>query len=182
VNQSLTPPFGGKDRALANIEDQALQDLSVPHDHAGGLRYLEWFLGRVKKSNGTLTTDKATLKTVAKVLDALWLPISTLGAALIRCGASQPDATKFVLLLLPHWSGYSSTTDLGNARRLVRFHGRDLRYCANVGWFVWDGSRWKKDETNQVMRLAKQTIGTWRDDARGRLLDTGLGHGRRQAI
>ncbi len=49
-------------------------------------------------------------------------------------------------------------TDLGNARRLVVRHGKDLRYCASLGWFVWDGRRWKKDETGAAMRRAKETV------------------------
>lgn len=34
-------------------------------------------------------------------------------------------------------------TDLGNAERFVRRHGRDLRFCAELGWFRWDGRRWE---------------------------------------
>lgn len=36
------------------------------------------------------------------------------------------------------------TSDLGNARRLVGQHGRDLRYCHPLrAWLVWDGRRWR---------------------------------------
>ena len=50
-------------------------------------------------------------------------------------------------------------TDLGNARRLVHHHGRDLRYCWEWRkWFVWDGRRWVKDRTGEVYRLAKETV------------------------
>ena len=33
-------------------------------------------------------------------------------------------------------------TDLGNAERFVHRHGRDFRFCAELGWFRWDGRRW----------------------------------------
>jgi putative DNA primase/helicase len=47
-------------------------------------------------------------------------------------------------------------TDLGNARRLVRLHGSDLRYDSKRGmWIVWDGVRWVEDSEAQAMRLAK---------------------------
>jgi putative DNA primase/helicase len=47
-------------------------------------------------------------------------------------------------------------TDMGNARRLVQLHGNDLRYCyAWSQWFVWDGNRWRRDETGEVYRRAK---------------------------
>lgn len=50
-------------------------------------------------------------------------------------------------------------TDLGNARRMVAWHGQDLRYVHSWGkWIIWDGTRWEIDETNEVERRAKQTI------------------------
>lgn len=50
-------------------------------------------------------------------------------------------------------------SDVGNARRLVERHGRDLRHCrALKTWFFWDGKRWKRDLTGEVDRRAKETI------------------------
>jgi P4 family phage/plasmid primase-like protien len=50
-------------------------------------------------------------------------------------------------------------TDLGNARRFVRQHGADVRYCHPWGkWLVWDGHRWVSDKTAAVHRLAKRTL------------------------
>ena len=50
-------------------------------------------------------------------------------------------------------------TDTGNAERLVADHGRDIRYCHPLrAWFVWDGTRWARDETGEVRRRAKDTI------------------------
>jgi putative DNA primase/helicase len=48
-------------------------------------------------------------------------------------------------------------TDLGNAERLVAAHGRDIRYVAGLGWLVWDGRRWARDDTGALLRLAKRT-------------------------
>jgi putative DNA primase/helicase len=57
-------------------------------------------------------------------------------------------------------------TDLGNAERLVRRHGRDLRWCGEWGtWLVWDGARWAKDLTGEVMRRAKETVRAIVDEA-----------------
>ncbi|MDI6709471.1 MAG: phage/plasmid primase, P4 family [Bacillota bacterium] len=59
-------------------------------------------------------------------------------------------------------------TDLGNACRLVRQHGRDLRYCAVwKKWLVWDGRRWARDDTGEVFRRAKQTVATIYAEAEG---------------
>jgi putative DNA primase/helicase len=54
-------------------------------------------------------------------------------------------------------------TDLGNAGRLVATHGKDLRYChLSAKWFVWDGQRYRPDDTGEVMRRAKDVIrGLW---------------------
>ncbi len=50
-------------------------------------------------------------------------------------------------------------TDFGNAERLVKCHGDDLRYCHAWGaWLVWDGRVWRKDASDEVMRRAKRTV------------------------
>lgn len=50
-------------------------------------------------------------------------------------------------------------TDLGNAERLVGRHGRDLRYCHPwKRWLVWDGRRWKDDDTGGARRHARNTV------------------------
>jgi len=50
-------------------------------------------------------------------------------------------------------------SDLGNAQRLVRLHGDDLRYCHPWGaWLAFDGARWKVDDTAQVERFAKGAV------------------------
>lgn len=50
-------------------------------------------------------------------------------------------------------------TDLGNARRFVKRHGENVRHIAAWGhWLIWDGTRWRKDATDEVMRLAKETV------------------------
>jgi putative DNA primase/helicase len=47
-------------------------------------------------------------------------------------------------------------TDLGNARRLVRRHGSEMR-CCQGRWLVWAGGRWRQDDNGEVERRAKQT-------------------------
>lgn len=82
-------------------------------------------------------------------------------------------------------------TDLGNAERLVRRHGQDLRYCHPWGrWLVWDGRRWKSDDTGAVMRLAKKTVrqmlreaATLEDDDKRKALTTwALGSEKRDRL
>jgi putative DNA primase/helicase len=50
-------------------------------------------------------------------------------------------------------------TDMGNAVRLVRLHGRDLRHCHPWGKdLVWDGRRWLEDDTARIEQFAKETV------------------------
>jgi putative DNA primase/helicase len=54
----------------------------------------------------------------------------------------------------------SNLTDLGNARRLVLQHGADIHFCYPwKKWLVWEDSRWKIDNSGEVERRAKNTIG-----------------------
>lgn len=50
-------------------------------------------------------------------------------------------------------------TEGWTAGLFVKRHGQDLRYCYQWReWLVWDGKRWKSDNTGEVWRRAKETI------------------------
>ncbi len=50
-------------------------------------------------------------------------------------------------------------TDTGNAERLIDQHGDDLRYVHPWGkWLVWDGGRWKPDDSGEIERRARSTV------------------------
>lgn len=50
-------------------------------------------------------------------------------------------------------------TDLGNARRFVGRHGKNIRFIPEWSkWIVWNGSRWEIDNDGAAMRLAKETV------------------------
>jgi putative DNA primase/helicase len=60
------------------------------------------------------------------------------------------------------WVGDTQTdfhTDLGNARRLVKRHGENIRFIHEwQKWIMWDGDRWVPDEDGAIMRRAKETV------------------------
>lgn len=59
-------------------------------------------------------------------------------------------------------------TELGNAHRLVKLHGTDLRYChAWREWLVWDGKRWARDLMGEIYRRAEDTVAAIYGEARG---------------
>lgn len=47
-------------------------------------------------------------------------------------------------------------TDVGNAERLAFHAGSRIKYCqANNTWYIWNGFRWKPDNTGEVIQIAK---------------------------
>lgn len=49
-------------------------------------------------------------------------------------------------------------TELGNAKRFVAQHGANFRWVVEFKkWLHWNGQRWLLDETEEVMRSAKET-------------------------
>lgn len=48
-------------------------------------------------------------------------------------------------------------TDTYNSELLVAAHGRDLLHAAGLGWLCWDDRRWRRDDTGEAARRAKQT-------------------------
>jgi putative DNA primase/helicase len=54
---------------------------------------------------------------------------------------------------------HETLTDLGNARRLVRYHGSELRYVPEWhGWMSWVGGHWRRNNDGAAMRMAKATV------------------------
>jgi putative DNA primase/helicase len=51
-------------------------------------------------------------------------------------------------------------TDLGNAERFVRRFGNDFRFCAELGWFLWDKRRWEllSEEKDKLPALVMQAV------------------------
>jgi putative DNA primase/helicase len=64
-------------------------------------------------------------------------------------------------------------TDLGNAKRLVKLFGKDIRYCHLWGqWLVWSGTRWQPDATGEIQRMAKKTaLSIYDEVAKGKTKD-----------
>jgi putative DNA primase/helicase len=57
-------------------------------------------------------------------------------------------------------------TDLGNAERLVAHYRDRIRYSGQRRkWLLWDGTRWRWDETFAIERMAKRAVRRIRDEA-----------------
>jgi putative DNA primase/helicase len=67
----------------------------------------------------------------------------------------------------PPWLSKFPLTDLGNAERLVASAKSELRYAPGLGWFAWDGRRWRRDADGAAMRAAAQSVRALFDEALG---------------
>lgn len=48
--------------------------------------------------------------------------------------------------------------DVGNGQRMVVHYGPDLQYVPRVGWFLWDGKRWRSDPDGIDVRRKAHTL------------------------
>lgn len=63
-------------------------------------------------------------------------------------------------LQLPSVSDSKSDTDNGNANRFVDAFGEDVRFVHEWdAWLLWDGTRWKRDEREAIIGLAREIPG-----------------------
>ena len=87
-------------------------------------------------------------------------------------GTFQPRADDHELQAIANqsekWAAGRSLprTDSGNAERLARNFGADLRHIApRKLWLYFDGQRWAADHTQHIQRLAKRTVRHIPDEA-----------------
>lgn len=73
----------------------------------------------------------------------------------IRRSSNSPRADNVQRLKL----STAPLTEMGLAERLLRDHGRDLRYCESVdGWLYWNGRVWVQDTGAKMERIACRVI------------------------
>jgi len=115
-----------------------------------GLMRDKWDERRGEQTYGQITIDTAigsTSKTYAGQADKR----RARGQSRGHGASSDADA--------PHGPDGEPMNDLGNARRLVKKHGDAIRFCHDAGkWYCWDGRRWAKDETGEIVRKAKCVV------------------------
>ncbi|MEX3713623.1 phage/plasmid primase, P4 family [Cytobacillus horneckiae] len=49
-------------------------------------------------------------------------------------------------------------TELGNAERIVYYHGENLKYCNELEWLIWNGKRWEEDSKRRIEALTATTL------------------------
>lgn len=77
----------------------------------------------------------------------------------------QPPAQAIPSTAQPAADRPEHYTDLGNAYRLVRVHGQELRHVAGWDWLSWDGERWQRDDKAPMLYAKAIALGFY-DDAK----------------
>ena len=49
-------------------------------------------------------------------------------------------------------------TELGNAERVVYYHGKNIRYCNELDWLIWNGKRWEEDSKRKIEAITAKTL------------------------
>ena len=49
-------------------------------------------------------------------------------------------------------------TEMGNAERVVAEYGHIIKFVNGIGWYTWDGKRWKEDKSRKVERITSKTL------------------------
>lgn len=115
-----------------------------------GLMRDKWDEHRGSQTYGQITIDAAIGMTKASHSDHVG---KRRGKGHARAAGASSDADS------PHGPDGEPMNDLGNARRLVKKHGETIRFCHDAGkWYCWDGRRWVKDETSEIVRKAKCVV------------------------
>jgi putative DNA primase/helicase len=125
-----------------------------------------WFVGLVAETAGDEERDarvRCVEHTAQKLAHGEPITGGTRLAELLRDGDKVVKLARKWLTLQRHGDQQldhaQSLSDLGNARRLIEHHGRDLRHVEAWGWLTWDGRRWALDPQGlRVQQRAKQTV------------------------
>jgi len=132
---------------LGNLVGAGLIDLEQAREVATAAAERNGFMAEATRDATTTIADGLA----RGVMTPATLPADLLAAQ------SAPVATA----VLPRSTQQTSwqETELGMAERFAAMHRGRVLWCGNTGcWYLWSGTRWEQDETEQILRCAKQTV------------------------
>ena len=142
----FTPHFAGRDVIIIPDNDEPGQKYgqSVAQALSGVASSVKILTipnmpikGDVSDYLGLMCGDRESLLEIVRNT-ALWSPTT----------AKEPEQEVFL-----------ECTDLGNARRFVRDHKVDTRFCPQRSqWLHWNGQKWMADEDGQIMRKDRKSV------------------------
>lgn len=115
-----------------------------------GLMRPKWDERHGMQTYGQMTVEKANANVRQTHSDHVGRP---------RAKRSRDSSRSSTSENLPYGPDGEPLNDLGNARRLVKKHGEDIRFSHDAAkWFCWDGRRWAMDATGEIYRKAKAVV------------------------
>ncbi|PEN09691.1 phage/plasmid primase, P4 family [Bacillus pseudomycoides] len=49
-------------------------------------------------------------------------------------------------------------TELGNAERIAYEYGHVIKFVGDIGWYIWDGKRWRVDTKKEIERITAKVL------------------------
>ncbi len=143
------------DTGLCPGRDHARKVLEATKEHATSVRILE-LPGLPPK--GDIIDWIDTGGTLPQLLELLKQPPRII---------IEPEASEITEMDPLDLRLAESRTDIGQGRRIVREHGKFLRYCYPWSkWLIWDGKRWIIDQIGEASRRAKTVADSLWDEMR----------------
>lgn len=146
-------------RQIPGVEIAASGEISIPESVGADQVRLTWHAqGHVS------TTDPPALPTwlsdiACHVDDARRAGDRVRAAMPAIVAAEKAEARELVAGAGETGAAALALSDVGNAERLARDHGAGLRWVEAWGaWLVWNGARWERDVTGEVMRRAIDSV------------------------
>jgi putative DNA primase/helicase len=161
VNYEFEPNRSPAEIGLSSVPDWLLDTLAETHPHpAGGSLPVRTATGKVGQGrrNDHLTRVAGTLRRIGTSRDGILAALRQENSSI--CDPPLPDTevqrvAKSVSRYDPAVVIRRPLTDSGNGERLVDAFGERIRYVALwKKWLVFDGVRWRPDETEELSRMA----------------------------
>ncbi len=70
----------------------------------------------------------------------------------------RPDGITEEMRIITRFCMDLDQNDRDNGRRLIAWFGVDLCYVTGLGWLVWQGTHWQRDDADLTVRLLAQQI------------------------
>lgn len=105
------------------------------------------------RTYGQMTIDTAILATPSTISD-FEPPEEKKYEIYISDEQHEIEDTEEIIDKVPNFH----LTELGNAERIVYYHGDNIRYCNELEWLIWNGKQWQEDSKRNIEALAAKTL------------------------
>jgi putative DNA primase/helicase len=106
------------------------------------------------RTYGEMTIDMAILSTPSTIADYEPPPQEKPYEIYISDEEQDIEDTEEIIDKAPSFH----LTELGNAERIVYYHGKDLKYCNELEWLIWTGKQWQEDSKRKIEALTAKSL------------------------